>query len=130
MIIVGEKINASRPEIKDLIGRRDARALVELAKRQAHAGAAYIDVNVGTGSGSQEDEIADMDWAVRAVAAEVESPLCIDSADPQVLEAGLSLCGGSGYLRFESGTTESRTGRTWDNARYGRLQGSAGRQGD
>ncbi len=93
MIIVGEKINASRPGVREIIEQRNAQGLVELAQRQADAGARYIDVNVGTGSGSREDEIAAMDWAVRTVAEAVDKPLSVDSADPGVLEAGLKAVG-------------------------------------
>jgi 5-methyltetrahydrofolate--homocysteine methyltransferase len=89
MIIIGEKINASIPEIKKVIETRDSRALGMLAQKQALAGATYIDINVGTGSGTAEDEIEAMQWAVRTLAEAVEKPLCIDSADPTVLEAGL-----------------------------------------
>lgn len=89
MIIIGEKINATRPDVKAIIEHRDAAALVDLARSQARAGAAFIDVNVGIGASSQGDEIAAMDWAVRLIASEMETPLSIDSSDPEVLEAGL-----------------------------------------
>ena len=46
-------------------------------------------MNVGTGVGSQEDEIASMQWAVETIQGQVDTPICIDSADPGVLEAGL-----------------------------------------
>jgi cobalamin-dependent methionine synthase I len=89
MIIIGEKINATLAPVKPLILERDAAALLELAKRQARAGAHFLDVNVGTGVGSQAEEVEAMKWAVQTIQAEVELPLCLDSADPAVLEAGL-----------------------------------------
>ena len=89
MLIVGEKINATRRQVAKLVREHDAAALVDLARSQEQAGAGYIDVNVGTDSGSRTDEIADMRWAATTVAAAVTSPLCIDSADPEVLRAGL-----------------------------------------
>ena len=90
MIIIGEKINATLPGIKPIVQERDRVKLVELAKAQATAGAGFIDVNVGTGVGSREDEIVSMQWAVETIQEEVDTPLCIDSADPAVLEVGLS----------------------------------------
>jgi 5-methyltetrahydrofolate--homocysteine methyltransferase len=63
--------------------------LLELARKQAEAGASFIDVNVGTGTGSRENEIQAMEWAVNTIIAQIQTPLCIDSADPKVLEAGL-----------------------------------------
>ena len=89
MIIIGEKINASIPKSKVIIQERDEKQLLELARNQAAAGADFIDVNVGTGVGSREDEILSMEWAVETIQQEVDTPLCIDSADPAVLEAGI-----------------------------------------
>ena len=89
MILIAEKINATLPAAKKIILERDAQALVDLAQRQASAGASYLDVNVGTGQGTSSDEAQAMAWAVETIQQEVDTPLCIDSADPQVLEAGL-----------------------------------------
>ena len=89
MIVIGEKINATRSAVRDIIEQRRADQLVDLAQKQAAAGAAYIDVNVGTGRGTQHDEIEAMQWAVRTLNTAVDKPLCIDSADPVVMEAGL-----------------------------------------
>jgi len=91
MLIIGEKINASIPAAKRIIQQREEDGLLRLARLQAEAGADYIDVNVGTGSGSREDEIAAMRWAVAALQKHSDKPLCIDSSDPAVLRAGLSV---------------------------------------
>ncbi|MCK8601003.1 dihydropteroate synthase [Desulfoferrobacter suflitae] len=89
MLVIGEKINATRSSIKEIIQNRDAAALLQLAEKQAAAGAGYIDVNVGTGVGTLEDEMDSMQWAVRTIQDSLDTPLCIDSADPKVLETGL-----------------------------------------
>jgi 5-methyltetrahydrofolate--homocysteine methyltransferase len=89
MIVIAERINGTLPIIKTVIQNRDQESLLDLAKQQARAGADYIDINVGTGIGSREDEIQAMEWAVETIQKEVETPLCIDSADPAVLESGL-----------------------------------------
>lgn len=89
MIIIGEKINATLAGIKPIIQERHGVRLLELAKTQVDAGAGFIDVNVGTGVGSREDETVSMEWAIETIQEEVDTPLCIDSADPSVLEAGL-----------------------------------------
>jgi len=91
MIIIGEKINATLSSVKSIILNRETKSLVDLAKEQADAGANFIDVNVGTGVGSLEDEIESIKWAVESIQKEVETPLCIDSADPKVIETGLKL---------------------------------------
>jgi len=53
MLIIGEKINGSIPSAKQIIQNFDEDKLLDLAERQAEAGADYIDVNVGTGTGSR-----------------------------------------------------------------------------
>ena len=65
MIVIGEKINATRDEVAAAISGRDAGAIAELAVQQVAAGADYIDVNAGLRSGPKECE--DMAWLVAAV---------------------------------------------------------------
>jgi len=89
MILIGEKINATLPSVRSIIQNRDEEAISGLAKRQADAGMGFIDVNVGTGVGSQQEEIRSMEWAVEAIQSVVDIPLSIDSSDPAVLKAGL-----------------------------------------
>lgn len=89
MLLIAEKINATIPATCKLIMARDRETLLDLARRQVEAGADYLDVNVGTGSGECEDEMAAMTWAVETIQSEFETPLVIDSADPRVLSAGL-----------------------------------------
>lgn len=89
MIIIGEKINASLSEIRTVVEKRDEIGLLEQARMQAAAGADFIDVNVGTGMGTPDDEILSMQWAIETIQDQIETPICVDSADPEVLEAGL-----------------------------------------
>lgn len=89
MILIGEKINATIPRVKEAIVKRDETALRALAQEQERAGAGYIDVNVGTGEGGAEDEMDTMRWLVALLKENVKGLLCVDSADPRVLEAGL-----------------------------------------
>jgi 5-methyltetrahydrofolate--homocysteine methyltransferase len=93
MLIIGENINATIPRVKQMIIEHDSDNLVDLAKRQEAAGAAIIDVNVGTGEGTAEDEINDMKWLVSLLLESVDCKLCIDSADPAVLKAGIDAGG-------------------------------------
>jgi 5-methyltetrahydrofolate corrinoid/iron sulfur protein methyltransferase len=98
MIIIGEKINATLFPIGVAIQNRDAREILDLAKRQVGAGAGFVDVNVGTGVGSREEEIQSMKWAVETIQGEMETPLSIDSSDPGVLKAGLEVRNGQPSL--------------------------------
>ncbi|MGD9082502.1 MAG: methyltetrahydrofolate--corrinoid methyltransferase, partial [Desulfobacterales bacterium] len=67
MIIIGEKINATLPSVKSIILNRETKSLIDLARKQAESGANFIDVNVGTGVGSLEDEIESIRWAVEGI---------------------------------------------------------------
>jgi cobalamin-dependent methionine synthase I len=88
MFIVGERINASRKRIARALDERDARWIAREARRQAEAGASFIDVNAGT---SVAKEVANMAWLAEIVAGAVEIPLCADSANPEALVAALKL---------------------------------------
>lgn len=86
MLIIGELINTSRKLIREAVENRNEQYIRQVAKAQAEAGAAYIDVNCGT---FVETEIATMEWLVDVILSETHLPLCIDSPNPLALEAGL-----------------------------------------
>ena len=88
MIIIGERINATRKRVKEAIAKKDTAFLQKLAVDQAEAGADYLDVNTGAFP-EQETEL--MEWLVQVVQEVVEVPLSLDSANPAALEAGLKL---------------------------------------
>jgi len=88
MFLVGEKINTTRKRIQKAVTARDAAFIQKVAKGQVAAGANYVDVNAGT---SVANEVEDLKWLVETVQAAVREPLCIDSANPEALEAALSL---------------------------------------
>jgi len=88
VIIIGEKINGTRKAVAASILERDAEFITKLAKEQAQAGSSYLDVNAGT---SPEREPEDMIWLVNTVQSAVDVPLCLDSANPAALDAGLGV---------------------------------------
>ena len=87
MLVIGERINASNRLVAEAIITRNDGYIAELAKTQADAGADFIDVNVGAGNQSQQEQIAAMGWAVEIVQATTDKPLAIDSDFPGVIEA-------------------------------------------
>jgi 5-methyltetrahydrofolate--homocysteine methyltransferase len=89
MIIIGEKINATRKAIAAAIAARDEGHIIGVAREQVAAGADYLDLNGGDPRPSAE--VANMEWLVRLVQSHLDVPLCLDSANPQAVEAGLSL---------------------------------------
>lgn len=86
MIIIGEKINGTRKAVAQAIRSRDAAFIRELAGSQADAGAAYLDVNAGTAPDREPD---DMVWLLKTVQEACNVPICLDSANPAAIEAGL-----------------------------------------
>ncbi|MFH1708686.1 MAG: dihydropteroate synthase [Planctomycetota bacterium] len=94
MIIIAELVNATRKKVREAVLGRDAAHIKKLVADQKKAGGTFIDINVGTGKGDTKDEIASMQWAV-AQAIEVggaDIALSIDSANNEVLQAGLEAC--------------------------------------
>jgi 5-methyltetrahydrofolate corrinoid/iron sulfur protein methyltransferase len=89
MIAIGERINGQFTDVKQAIADHDPAPIISLAKRQMEAGAAYLDINVGTAAADQEGTIK---WLVEVAQKAVPTPLCLDSQKPQVIKAGLSVC--------------------------------------
>ena len=88
MIIVGEKINASRKSIAEAVEAQDVNLISEVARIQAEAGAHYIDVNAGTFLDKEVDYLC---WLVEIVQNVVDLPLCLDSPNPQALAEAIKL---------------------------------------
>lgn len=88
MVIVGELINASRKKIGAAIEAGDAEYIKQVATDQAQAGADYIDVNAGIFVGKEAEYL---EWLVKTVQAAVEVPCCLDSPDPEAIEAALKV---------------------------------------
>jgi cobalamin-dependent methionine synthase I len=76
MLIIGERINTSRPEIDEAVAKRDAAAIVREAKAQAEAGAQVIDVNAGSRSGSER---ADLVWLIDVIQETLAVRLSLDT---------------------------------------------------
>lgn len=83
MIIIGEKINGTIPGVKKAIELKDDGVIRDLAKRQADAGANYIDICAGT---SPEIEVSTLKWLMELVQDTVNIPLCIDSPNIRAIE--------------------------------------------
>ncbi len=86
MQIIGEKINGTRSAVRQAVAERDAAFIQDLARRQAAAGAHWLDVNAGT---PPDQEPADLVWLVRTVQEAVDVPLCLDSTNPRALAAAI-----------------------------------------
>ena len=81
--VIAESINNSVPSTQQMYDNGDIAGLLELAKMQDVAGAAYLDVNVGP---RPADLLAKMIAEIQTVSSK---PLSIDSPDYAQAEAGL-----------------------------------------
>ena len=89
MIIIGEKINATRKSIAAALEAHDSAHIVKIAVQQAEAGADYIDVNGG--DPREGREARNMAWLIEHVQAGTDLPVAVDSADPEAVRTGLSM---------------------------------------
>jgi cobalamin-dependent methionine synthase I len=87
-VIVGERINTSRARVMEAVEKRDTGYIQEDVRRQEEAGATYIDVNAGAQVSS---ELEDLKWLLNTIQDVVSIPLCIDSANPEVIEGALDI---------------------------------------
>lgn len=95
MIIIGEKINTSRKSIAEAVEKQDAEYIQSIAMEQVKAGADYIDVNAGT---FLKKEAEYLSWLVKTVQQAVDSPLCLDSPNPEALRKALQVHRGQAMI--------------------------------
>ena len=88
MLIIGEKINSSRKDIKEMVENKNKEFIQELAQKQVEGGAQMLDLNIGT---IRKGEPEDMKWLIKTVQEAVDVPLCIDSPNHEAIEAGLEV---------------------------------------
>jgi len=86
MKIIGEKINGTRKRVGQAIADRDVDFIQDLAAKQAEAGSTWLDVNAGTHPDQEPDDLV---WLVDTVQAVADTPLSLDSANPQALAAAI-----------------------------------------
>ncbi len=86
MLLIAERINGMFTNVKRAIAEKDKKVIQYLAKKQTEAGAAYLDVNVGTAAADQEGTIQ---WLVETIQETCSTSLCLDSQKPNVIAAGL-----------------------------------------
>ena len=101
LAVIGERINPTgRRKLAQAIEDGNFALLQEEAIKQVNEGAHVLDVNVGV---SGVDEPLMLKKAVLAIKEVTEVPLCIDSAIPKALEAGLSVYEGKALVNSVNG---------------------------
>jgi 5-methyltetrahydrofolate--homocysteine methyltransferase len=95
-VIIGERINPTRrKKFAETMAQGDFSLVQEDAQKQVAAGAQVLDVNAGIPGG---DEPALLRAAVEAVTQVVQVPLCLDSANPDALQAALEIYPGKALI--------------------------------
>lgn len=101
LVIIGERINPTgRKKLAKALEDGNLRVVQEEAIKQVQEGAHVLDVNVGV---SGIDEPTLLKEAILAVREVTEVPLCIDSALPRALEAGLQAYEGKALVNSVNG---------------------------
>jgi 5-methyltetrahydrofolate--homocysteine methyltransferase len=104
-VLIGERINPTgKRKLAEALRAGDLEIVRKEALAQVQAGADIIDVNVGTFG---IDEAALLPKAVQAVMETVDTPLCIDSSNPDALEAALKVYKGKPLVNSVSGEEHS-----------------------
>lgn len=107
MKIIGEKINGTRKRVAQAIAEKDATFIRDLAKKQADAGADWLDANAGTHPDQEPDDLV---WLVENIQAVVDTPICLDSANPKALSAAIKVVNKTPMINSISGEPERLTG--------------------
>lgn len=90
MIVIGEKVNVMSKTIGPAMRERDAGPVQAMALRQVEAGADVLDVNLGPATKGGPEMMA---WVVETVQEAVpDTRLCLDTMNPEAMEAGLKVC--------------------------------------
>lgn len=99
--MIGEKINPTgRKKLAQALREMNLDYVRDLARQQAAAGADLLDVNVGVPG---LDDVALLPEVAKVVAAEVDLPLCIDTASPEALAAALPVVPGKPLVNSVNG---------------------------
>lgn len=107
MEIIGEKINGTRQRVAQAIAERDTDFIRDLACKQAEAGSTWLDVNAGTAPQREADDLV---WLIENVQAVVDTPLCLDSANPQALAVAIKAVNKTPLINSISGEPQRLAG--------------------
>jgi 5-methyltetrahydrofolate--homocysteine methyltransferase len=104
-VIIGERINPTgRKQVLEAFQAGDFEIARADALAQVAAGAQMLDVNAGVPGA---DEAALLAKVLQTVMDAVDVPLCIDTADPEALEAALALYKGKALVNSCNGEERS-----------------------
>jgi 5-methyltetrahydrofolate--homocysteine methyltransferase len=101
LVIIGERINPTgRKKLAAALEQGKLKLIQEEASKQVKEGAHVLDINVGVPG---IDEARVLKEAIQVVRQVTQVPLCIDSALPKALEAGLAAYEGKALVNSVNG---------------------------
>lgn len=104
-LVIGERINPTgKPLLKEALRSGDMDYLIREGVSQRESGAHILDVNVGL---PDIDEVKLLSRAVYELQSVLSSPLQLDSASPEALEAALRIYNGKPLLNSVNGKESS-----------------------
>jgi 5-methyltetrahydrofolate--homocysteine methyltransferase len=105
VIIIGESINPTRrKKLVATLQENNFDYVLELAESQIRAGADVLDVNVGFPG---VNDVKLLPEAVIAIQERFDIPLCLDSPNPQAIEAALKVSAGKCLINSVNGKEAS-----------------------
>jgi 5-methyltetrahydrofolate--homocysteine methyltransferase len=100
-VVIGECINPTgHKKLREALLEGEFDYIRQLAIDQVESGADLLDVNVGL---PELDEVAILPKVVELIASVVDVPICVDSANPEALAAGLSAAPGKALVNSVNG---------------------------
>jgi cobalamin-dependent methionine synthase I len=89
MIIIGEKINSTRKNIKQALDDKNLGVLMHEASGQLLCGAGYIDINTAATMADEKDNLA---WLINSLQKEFDCGICVDTPDFSIMKEMITLC--------------------------------------
>jgi len=104
MIVIGERLNSSRPAVRDALLGRDRAFIADQALLQVRAGADYLDLNA---AGLLDKEKDALRWAIPVIQKAVDVSLSLDTPDSEAMRAALQVHRGRALLNSLTGEEKS-----------------------
>lgn len=115
--VIGERINPTgKKKLQEELREGKTMEVRKFAQEQIEKGATILDVNVGMPGIDERETMVKM---VELLAPMVDTPLCLDSASPEVLEAALRIYPGRALINSISGEQSRITKLLPIAAKYG-----------
>lgn len=103
MIVIGERINVRTTILGESMRNRDFGPIKDMAIRQVESGANMLDINIGPARKGGPEL---MEWMVTSIQQVVDCPLCLDTTNPEAMEAGLKVHKGQALINSTSAEPE------------------------